>query len=80
MTYEDRIRHQQLVERSTALQERLGEGEGRAPVTRDEARELAALVGQLVEQLSPERWDRVMETVVDEATRRAAGAMMTPLR
>jgi len=71
MTYEDRMKHRDLVERSGALVERLGEGEEWAPVTRGEARELAALVQELIGQLSPERWDHVMEAAVHEAARRA---------
>ncbi len=71
MTYEDRMKHRAFVERSAALVERLGEGETWAPVTREEAREMAALLEEIVEQLSPERWDHLMEAVVDEASRRA---------
>ncbi|MDH3734314.1 MAG: hypothetical protein OEU54_12310 [Gemmatimonadota bacterium] len=71
MTYEDRVKHRELLERSASLAERLGEGEGWAPVTRDEARELSTLIDEVLAQLSPERWDRLMEAIVDEATRRA---------
>lgn len=71
MTYEDRLKHRDLVDRSAALAERLAEGDGGAPVTRDEARELAALVTEVLAQLNPERWDHMMEAIVDEATRRS---------
>ena len=71
MTYEDRMKHLELVERSAALSQRLAEGEAWAPVSREEARELAALVEEILVQLSPERRDHLMETVVAEATRRA---------
>ncbi|MFV1985792.1 MAG: hypothetical protein ACC682_00810 [Gemmatimonadota bacterium] len=71
MTYEDRMRHRDLVERSAALVEQLGEGDEWASVTRGEARELAALIQELIGELSPERWDHVMEAVVNEAARRA---------
>jgi hypothetical protein len=40
-------------------------------MTREEAREMAALVEELVAQVSPERWDQFMGAVVDEASRRA---------
>ena len=71
MTYEDRLKHRELIERSAALAERLEEGEGRDPVSKEEARELSALIAEVLAQLSPERWDRMMEAVVDEATRRS---------
>jgi len=74
MTYEDRVRHRELLDRSRALKERLEGGEDGAPVTREEARDLASVVEELVERLSPERWDRLMEAIVEEATRRAAVA------
>ena len=69
MTYEERVKHRDLVERSRALRQRLSDGD--APVTRDEALELASLIEEVIEQLSPERWDQIMETIVDEAARRA---------
>ena len=78
MTYEERRKHRELVDRSTAIVERLEEGEAWAPVTREEARELASLVEELVAQLSPERWDHLMEAVVDEAGRRAGS--LAPIR
>lgn len=74
MTYEERVRHRDLVERASRLGETLGEGEDWAPITRAEARELVAVVEEILVQLSPERWDRMMEAVADEAARRA-GAM-----
>jgi len=77
MTYEDRVRHQALLDRSAALRERLSEGDPAAPVTREEARELTALVEELAERISPERWDRLMEAIVEEATRRT---MVAPSR
>ncbi len=78
MTYEDRVRHRELVERTSALRERLAEGGGRERVTREEARELAALLEELLAQLSPERWDHMMETVAGEAARRAG--VMTAMK
>jgi len=74
MTYEERLRHRDLVDRSAQLRKQLGEGEERSPVTRGEARELAQIVEETLSQLSPERWDRMMEAVVEEATRRAGAA------
>ncbi len=71
MTYEDRERHRALVERIGALRESLEAREPDAPVTLDEALELVALLEELADRLSPERMDRLMETVADEASRRA---------
>ncbi|MDX1577803.1 MAG: hypothetical protein R3266_04935 [Gemmatimonadota bacterium] len=71
MTYEERVKHRELVERAARLREELGSGEETAPITRAEARELAALIEETLGEISPERWDRVMQTIVEEAARRA---------
>lgn len=71
MTYEDRERHRVLVERLTALRESLEGGEPDAPVTREEALALVELIDEIADRLSPQRMDRLMETVADEASRRA---------
>lgn len=71
MTYEDRERHRALVERMAALREGLEAREADAPLTRDEALELVALLEEIADRLSPQRMDRLMETVADEASRRA---------
>lgn len=71
MTYERRIRYREITERVAGLRERLEAGESWTPVTREEARELVAILEDVIEQISPERWDQVMETIVDEAARRA---------
>lgn len=74
MTYEERLQHRDLEDRSALLRERLGEGEEWSPITRGEARELVLIVEAMLAQLSPERWDRMMAMVVEEATRRAGAA------
>lgn len=74
MTYEDRERHRVLVDRLAALRDRLEAGEPAAPVTREEALALVELLDEIADRLSPQRMDRLMETVADEASRRA-GAM-----
>lgn len=71
MDYEDRERYRALTDRVAALRVRIEEGESRAPLTREEARELLALLELAVDRLSPERWDRLMDTVAHEAARRA---------
>ena len=68
MTYEERLRHRGLVERLTQLRERLQEGEDSSALTREEARELVAIVEETLVQISPERFDHIMETILDEAT------------
>ena len=77
MTYENRLKHRELVERSTALLESLEQGDEWASLSRGEARELASLVSEVIGQLSPERWDHMMEAVVDEAARRAGSLAPT---
>ena len=47
-----------------------GKGTTTEPLTRGEGRELAVIVEETLALISPERWDRVMEMIVDEATRR----------
>ncbi|WP_419941631.1 hypothetical protein [Candidatus Palauibacter sp.] len=70
MNYEERLRHRDLTERATRLREKLEEGDGGADLRRAEGRELVALLEETLAQISPERWDRIMEAIVDEATRR----------
>lgn len=77
MTYEERVKHRELVDRVGALRERLDVGEPWAQVTREEAAELTAIVEELLVRVSPERWDHLMETVAHEASRRA-GAVAAP--
>ncbi|WP_419166559.1 hypothetical protein [Candidatus Palauibacter sp.] len=71
MNYEERLRHRDLTERATRLREKLEEGDdGGALLLRTEGRELVVLLEETLAQISPERWDRIMEAIVDEATRR----------
>lgn len=53
------------------LRERLEEGEADRPLTAEEALELVELVEASIERMSPERWDRALEVVAQEAARRA---------
>lgn len=77
MTYEERQQYRELRDRVEALEERLSRGEGEAPMTREEGRELLRLLEAAVERMSPERWDHAMEAIASEAARRA-GAMAGP--
>lgn len=71
MSYEDRESYRKLLDRLGELTERLQEGDPAAPVTREEALELVALLEVIAKRLSPKRWDRLMEMVAHEASRRA---------
>jgi hypothetical protein len=71
MTYEERQRYQEQRQRLVGLKERLSGQDAAAPVTRREALEILALLEEVAERLSPERWDRALEAVAEEAARRA---------
>jgi hypothetical protein len=71
MTYQERQQYREQRETLEELRERLATGDPAAPITRAEALELLALIEQLSERLSPERWDRTLELVAEEAARRA---------
>ncbi|MXW68322.1 MAG: hypothetical protein F4Z72_15160 [Gemmatimonadales bacterium] len=76
--YEERLRHRDLLERATDLRRRLELEDGDSPMRREEGAELAALLEATLAEISPERWDRVMETIAGEAARRA-GAGAAPM-
>lgn len=71
MTYQERQRYRQLVDELEALRDRLEQGDPDEPVTREEAVELLSLVEATVRRMSPERWDRALDAVAQEAARRA---------
>lgn len=71
MTYQERQRYKQLVDEADALRERLEEGDPEEPVTRGEVLELLSLVDAAIQRMSPERWDRALDAVAQEAARRA---------
>ena len=74
MSYEERLRHRDLLERATDLRRRLEGDDGDSPMRREEGMELAAILEATLAEISPERWDRVMEAVASEAARRAGAA------
>jgi len=74
MTYEDREQYRRLVDGIVELRERLSGTHPEAPLSRGEALELLTLLEQAAERTSPERLDRLMDAIADEAARRA-GAM-----
>lgn len=71
MTYAERQRYRELQERMEELSRRLAEGEAADPLSREEGREILHILEAAVEGLSPERWDRALDVVADEAARRA---------
>lgn len=71
MTYQERQRYRQLRDEVEALRERLEAGDPDEPLTRGEALEILSLVDAAVERMSPERWDRALDAVAQEAARRA---------
>ena len=71
MTYQERQRYKQLRDDVDALREKLEEGDPDRPLTRGEALEILSLVDAAVERMSPERWDRALDAVAQEAARRA---------
>lgn len=71
MTYQERQRYQELRQRVDELQERLQAGDPDEPLRRGEAAEILALVDEAIQRMSPERWDRALDAVAEEAARRA---------
>lgn len=71
MTYQERQRYRQLRDEVDTLREKLEAGDPDEPLTRGEALEILSLVDAAVERMSPERWDRALDAVAQEAARRA---------
>ena len=71
MTYEERVQYHETRERIEALRSELEAGDPTGALTRREALALLSLLEVLAERLSPERWDRSLEAIADEAARRA---------
>jgi hypothetical protein len=71
MTYEERMQYHESREKLAALKAELESGDSAAPVSRGHALEILALLEAFAERLSPERWDRTLEVIADEAARRA---------
>lgn len=72
--YEERLRHRELLECATDLRRRLEGRDGESPMRCEEGVELAAILEATLTEISPERWDRVMEAIAGEAARRAGAA------
>ena len=71
MTWEERQRYQDGRTRLDELRDRLADGSPEEPLSRGEAIEILDLLEVFAERMSPERWDRALEAIADEAARRA---------
>ena len=71
MTWEERKLYQDGRTRLLDLRERLGEGSPDDALTRGEALEIVELLEMFADRMSPERWDRALEAIANEAARRA---------
>lgn len=71
MTYLERKKYRALRGRVEALRDELEEGAPDEPLTREEAREIVAVLDAIMDRMSPDRWDHMMEVVAEEAARRA---------
>jgi hypothetical protein len=71
VTWEERKLYQEGRSRLQDLRERLGEGSSEDSLTRGEALEILDLLEMFADRMSPERWDRALEAIANEAARRA---------
>ncbi len=71
MTYKDRQQFKELKQRVEELRESLEGGVSSDPVSREEAAALLAILDGVLDRVSPQQWDRTMETIAHEAARRA---------
>lgn len=71
MTFEDRQRFKELQETIVGLRSRLEGSDETDPLDRSDTLVLLEIVEYVLGRMSPERWDHMMETVADEAARRA---------
>ncbi len=70
MTWEERERYQAGRSRLEDLRVRLADGSPEDALSRGDALEILDLLEMFAERMSPERWDRTLEVIADEAARR----------
>ena len=70
MSYEERMLYRQGREKLAELRAALDCGDSDAGITRAEALAILDVLDDLVERISPERWDRALEAIAHEAARR----------
>ncbi len=71
MTYEERQLYHEGREKLAAVRAELESGDPAGPITREQALEILGLLEFFADRVSPERWDRALEAIADEAARRA---------
>ena len=70
MTWEERERYKAGRSRLDELRVRLADGSPEETLRRGDALEILDLLEMFAERMSPERWDRTLEVIADEAARR----------
>lgn len=71
VTWEERKLYQDGRARIQELKDRLDDGAANDALTRGEALEILELLELFADRMSPERWDRALEAIANEAARRA---------
>jgi hypothetical protein len=71
MTYEERVLYHEGREKLAALRAELESGDPSGSISRAQALEIIGLLEFFAERVSPERWDRALEAIAEEAARRA---------
>jgi hypothetical protein len=71
VTWEERKLYQDGRARLQELRERFSEKESGESLTTGEALEILDLLEMFADRMSPERWDRALEAIANEAARRA---------
>lgn len=71
MTYEERQLYHEGREKLAALRAELESGDPVGAITREQALEILGLLEFFADRVSPERWDRTLEAIANEAARRA---------
>lgn len=71
MTYEERVLYHEGREKLAALRAELESGAPSGSISRAQALEILGLLEFFTDRISPERWDRALEAIAEEAARRA---------
>lgn len=71
MTYEERQLYHEGREKLAALRAELESGDPAGSINREQALEILGLLEFFADRVSPQRWDRALEAIADEAARRA---------
>lgn len=71
MTYEERVQYHEGREKLAALRAELESGDPSGSISRAQALEILGLLEFFTDRISPERWDRALEAIAEEAARRA---------